>query len=309
MWLSTRPVPWWEGSPRPEGVACEASICLNQGRRAVRCRGFLGARLRSGSLRPQEQRGVGDGILLDFEKGFFAVSDSSDRDPSFSRRFLLRFSEALDGLDGIGSGLVFSAAGLAALKAELEARSATVLCEMSSTESCTLTGVLILPTEAGRQGLVLHTGDSLLLKCDLGARETQRITENNFWMVGRTRRFFQVEYVFLMERTRLLLATDGFSGLQAPESESGVAFVQRLFDEHPVEEVPDVLIDGYDLVERVRDDLALVSLDPSQIFFADRRIVLGGTTNDLERRFQDGLTSGQYRNSYEPMPRAGMSSL
>jgi len=173
-----------------------------------------------------------------------------------------------------------------------------------------LTGVLILPTEAGRQGLVLHTGDSLLLKCDLGARETQRITENNFWMVGRTRRFFQVEYVFLTERTRLLLATDGFSGLQAPESESGVAFVQRLFDEHPVEEVPDVLIDGYDLVERVRDDLALVSLDPSQIFyFADRRIVLGGTTNDLERRFQDGLTSGQYRNSYEPMPRAGMSSL
>ena len=307
--MSTRRVPWWEGNPRLEDVACEGSIFLNQGRRAVRCHGFLGARLRSGSLRPQEQRGVGDGILLDFKKGFFAVSDSSDRDPSFSRKFLLRFSEALDRLDGVGSGRVFSAAGLAALKAELETRSATVLCEMSSTESCTLTGVLILPTEAGRQGLVLHTGDSLLLKCDLGARETQRITENNFWMVGRTRRFFQVEYVFLMERTRLLLATDGFSGLQAPESESGVAFVQRLFDEHPVEEVPDVLIDGYDLVERVRDDLALVSLDPSQIFFADRRIVLGGTTNDLERRFQDGLTSGQYRNSYEPMPRAGMSLL
>ncbi len=288
-------------------MTCAGSICLNPGRRAVRCRGFLGARLRSGILRPQEQRGVGDGILLDFEKGFFAVSDSSDRDPSFSRRFLLRFSEALDGLAGIGSGRIFGEAELTALMAEVEARAATVLCEMSSTESCTLTGVLILPTEAGRQGLLLHTGDSLLLKCDLGARNIRRITENNFWMVGRTRRFFQVEYVFLTERTRLLLATDGFSGLQAPESESGVAFVQRLFDDHPVEEVPDALIDGYDAVARVRDDLALVSLDPSRIFFADRRIVLGGTTNDLERRFQEGLTSGQYRNSYEPMPRTGMS--
>ena len=307
--MSTRRVPWWEGNPRLEDVACEGSIFLNQGRRAVRCHGFLGARLRSGSLRPQEQRGVGDGILLDFKKGFFAVSDSSDRDPSFSRKFLLRFSEALDGLDGIGSGRVFSAAGLAALKAELETRSATVLCEMSSTESCTLTGVLILPTEAGRQGLVLHTGDSLLLKCDLGARETQRITENNFWMVGRTRRFFQVEYIPLTERSRLLLATDGFTGLRLPAAGTREDRVRQLFDEHPVEEVPDALIDGCDAVDGIRDDLALVSLEPAGIFFNDRRVLLGGTTTYLERRFQEGLTSGQFRNLYEPAPRAGVSVM
>ena len=307
--MSTRRVPWWEGNPRLEDVACGESIFLNHGRRAVRCRGFLGARLRSGSLRPQEQRGVGDGILLDFKKGFFAVSDSSDRDPSFSRKFLLRFSEALDGLDGIGSGRVFSAAGLAALKAELETRSATVLCEMSSTESCTLTGVLILPTEAGRQGLVLHTGDSLLLKCDLGASETQRITENNFWMVGRTRRFFQVGYVFLTERTRLLLATDGFSGLAMPEAGTREDLVRRLFEENPAEAIPDILIDSYDARDNIRDDLALVILNPAGIVFQNQRILLGGTTTYLERRFQDGLTSGQYRNSYEPMPRAGMSLL
>lgn len=291
-------------------MGCEGAICLNQGRRAVRCGGFLGARLRSGSLRPTEQRGVGDGILLDFGKGIFAVADSSDRNPSFSRRFLLRLSDALEGLPRLGTGDVCGEAEMAALKAEVEVRSATVLGEMSSpTESCTLTAVLILRTEAEWRGLVLHTGDSLLLQCDLGGYTVRRITESNFWMVGRTRRFFQVEYIPLTERSRLLLATDGFTGLRPPAAGTREDQVRQLFDEHPVEEVPDALIDGCDAVDRIRDDLALVSLEPAGIFFNDRRVLLGGTTTYLERRFQEGLTSGQFRNLYEPAPRAGVSVM
>ncbi len=307
--MCTRRGPWWEGSPGIEGVAGEGSICLNQGRRAVRCGGFLGARLRSSSVRPHEQRGVGDCMLLDFANGFFAVSDSSDRNPSFSRRFMLRFADVLDGMPRIGTGEVFGEAERAALKREVEVRSSTVLCEMSCTESCTFTAVLILRTEAGWQGLVLHTGDSLLLQFDLGARRVRQITESNFWMVGRTSRFFQVEYVFLMEETRLLLATDGFFGLEMRGAGTREDFVRQIFDAHSVEEIPDVLLARCDARDRVRDDLALISLDPARIFFSDRRIVLGGTTADLERRFRDGLTSGQYRNLYEPMPRTGVSVM
>lgn len=287
----------------------EGSICLNQGRRAVRCGGFLGARLRSGFVGPDDPQGVGDCLLLDFGKGFFAVSDSSDRNPSSSRRFMLRFSGLLDEFPRIGTGDVIGAAERAELKAELESASSRILCGMSFTESCTFTAVLILKAEAGWQGLVLHTGDSLLLICDLGARTVRRVTENNFWMVGRTNRFFQIEYIDLTERNRLLLATDGFSGLEMPKTETREDLIQRLFQEHPVEEIPDALIDGYDAREGVKDDLALVSLNPVRIAFNDRRIVLGGTTTYLERRFREGMTSGQYRDFYEPIPRAGVSVM
>ena len=128
-------------------------------------------------------------------------------------------------------------------------------------------------------------------------------------MVGRTRRFFQVEYIPLTERSRLLLATDGFTGLRLPAAGTREDRVRQLFDEHPVEEVPDALIDGCDAVDGIRDDLALVSLEPAGIFFNDRRVLLGGTTTYLERRFQEGLTSGQFRNLYEPAPRAGVSVM
>jgi len=77
------------------------------------------------------------------------------------------------------------------------------------------------------------------------------------------------------------------------------------FDEHPVEEVPDTLIDGYDARDVAKDDLALVSLRPVRIAYRDQRVIIGGTTSPVEQRFQKGRTSGHYKDLYAPMLKAG----
>jgi len=285
-------------------VTGEDLIFLNQGRRAIRCDGFLGARLRPGSGLPDGPGGVGDCMLLDFGKGFFAVSDSSDRSPSFSRAFMFRFAGLLEGLPDIGSRRPFSDMERIALQAEVEFQSGKILSERSLTESCTFTGVLILKAETGWQGLVLHTGDSLLLQYDPGAGTVRQVTQNNFWMVGRTSRFFQVEYISLTEQTRLLLATDGFSCLKAPAPGRQEDLVRKIFQEYPVEEVPDILIDGYDVRDMAKDDLVLVSLCPARITYRDQRVILGGTTSHAERSFREEQTAGRCEDHYAPMLKA-----
>lgn len=282
-------------------------IFLNQGRRAIRWGGFLGARVRSGSGRPDYLMGVGDCMLLDFGKGFFAVSDSSERNSSSSRAFMLRFAGLLDGFPDIGSSRIWSSDELVRLQTEVEAQSEKILGEMPFTESCTFTGVLILKTETGWQGLILHTGDSLLLQYELSAGTVQLITKSNFWMVGRTSRFFQVEYISLSEETRLLLATDGFSYLKTPIPGRREDFILRLLEKYSVEEVPDILIDGYDTQGIAKDDLALISLHPARIGFRDQRIILGGTTSHLEWSFQKEQTAGHYEDCYAPFLKAGVA--
>lgn len=49
-------------------------------------------RSKGGELPGQDN---GDHVLMDFRCGFFAVSDSLDRNPVFSRDFLLQFSDRL----------------------------------------------------------------------------------------------------------------------------------------------------------------------------------------------------------------------
>jgi hypothetical protein len=277
-------------------------IFLNQVRRAVRWDGFLGARLRSGSGRPDYLMGVGDCLLLDFGKGFFAVSDSSERNSSSSRIFMLRFAGLLEGLQDIGLPRIWLSDELVKLQAEVEAQSEKILGEMSFTESCTFTGILILRTEKGWQGLILHTGDSLLLQYDLPAKTVRLATKSNFWMIGRTSRFFQVEYVSLSEETRLLLATDGFSYLKTPEPQQREDFIRQIFEEYPVEKIPDLLIDGYDTKGIAKDDLALISLHPARFTYRNQRIIMGGTTSSHERSYQDGHTAGHYEDLYLPVP-------
>jgi len=280
------------------------SIFLNPGRRAVRCDGFLGARLRSGSGRPDYLMGVGDCMLLDFRKGFFAVADGSDRNSSSSRDFMLRFARLLETLPDVGCRKSLNDSDRSALQAEVERGSEEILAKMSFTDSSTFTGVLILKTDSGCQGLVLHTGDSLLLQCDPGEGTVRQVTRSNFWMVGRTKRFFQVEYITFSDETRLLLSTDGFSYLKAPAAERREEFVCRLFGEQPVEGIPDILIDGYDAGDIAKDDLALISLAPAAIRYRDQRVILGGTTSQTERICREGQTNGRYEDLYAPMLQA-----
>lgn len=213
----------------------------------------------------------GDAALLDFRKGFFAVGDSPDRSPDASRRFMTRFAAMLsrdipDAMpparreyDRVKDGLLRGARGV------LEAT--------PPSEICTFTGVFISATDEGPRMVVLHTGDSLLCEYSRETGILRRISVPNFWMAGRSRRFYQEEDIGIQPGGILFLATDGISQAGFTGNGTDAPALGRLA-ERAVEDIPGALIEN-GLRSRPHDDITLMSLDPGGFFSMQVAVTTG----------------------------------
>lgn len=276
----------------------DGNVYLNGKRRSVRCPGVLGAFIRGGAEKPSYMSGVGDCLLIDFGRAFFAVSDSSDRNSSASRFFLRQYVNLMETFPILKSSEIHTEEKTEKIKRELVRKSEELLCTMPFSDSCTFTGFLILRTTLGLQGLLMHTGDSILMVYHPAEGGLRQITKSNFWMVGRTQQFFQVETMNIEEGMRFILSTDGFSGLDAPRGQERNGFYQDLFEGQPIEKIPDILMDRYDKPHPGKDDLGLIMLDPRRLPFDHPWIILGGTTSHDERIFREGKKTGLYEDRY-----------
>lgn len=278
----------------------DGSVYLNGKRRSVRCPGVLGAFVRGGAEKPSYMSGVGDCLLIDFGRAFFAVSDSSDRNSSASRFLLRQYADLLDTFTILKSKEIHTREKAEKIKLELVRKSEELLCTMPFSDSCTFTGFLILRTAEGLKGLLMHTGDSLMMVYHPAEGSLRQVTKSNFWMVGRTRQFFQVETMSIEEGMRFILATDGFSGLDAPRGQERNIFFQDLFENGPIEEIPDILMDRYDKPHPGKDDLGVIILDPRRLPFDHPWIILGGTSSHDEKTFREGRKTGLFEDRYHP---------
>lgn len=238
--------------------------------RALKCAGYFGARLRAGRIGAP----IGDAILIDPSRGLFAVGDSSDREPRAARRFMLKFSDILNDIAILSTNGIVPEQQLDALLSEIVDRTRKMLQEFPVKGTTTFTGVLILRTEQATKAMLFHAGDSLLLAYhpDNGVRW---ITEKNFWLFGKTREFYQVAIFDVTPGDRYLLATDGLQDLTPPEGKEIDAYIADLFREHPVEDIPDILIDSCDTKTLGKDDLALLTLAPDRPFPSCSGMILG----------------------------------
>ena len=168
----------------------DPGVLFNPRSRSVRWSGIAGARIRPGTISSRDRSGMGDCVLMDFRKGFFAVSDSSNRFPTASRRFLRKLATGLEALPSPDPGKIFSLGEFDRLSRNVIDTSEEVLQTIPYTESCTFTGVLVARTEAGHKGILLHTGDSRLYEINPKTRVSRNMTNNNFWMVGNENQFF-----------------------------------------------------------------------------------------------------------------------
>lgn len=239
--------------------------------------------------------------MIDFGRAFFAVSDSSDRNSSASRFLLRQYANLLDTFPILKSREIHPGGKAEKIKLELVRKSEELLCTMPFSDSCTFTGFLILRTVGGLKGLLMHTGDSILMVYHPAEGSLRQVTKSNFWMVGRTRQFFQVETINIEEGMRFILSTDGFSGLDAPRDQERKAFYLDLFEGRPIEEIPDILVDRYDKPHPGKDDLGLITLDPRRLPFDYPWIILGGTTSHDEKIFREGRKAGLYEDRYSPL--------
>jgi hypothetical protein len=275
-------------------------MLLNKNKRSLRLPGFLGAGLQGRSSGAENCPGVGDCLLLDLSKGFFAVADASDRNPTASRDFMKMFSKMLSEIDALSADYVYEDEEVKSLQELIKGKSELLMQSLSFRDGCTFTGILILKTRKGLRGMMLHTGDSFLLACDLQSGNTQQLTADNFWMVGRSRHFFQMEKLHINNDTKLLLATDGFGNIPVPEGICREEYVLKLFRSLSVDEIPDSFLDRVDNFFTVWDDMAIIAIDPMAMTYFHGCFILGGTSQAEEEAFSEKKKKGMYKDQYLP---------
>ncbi|NPU86314.1 MAG: SpoIIE family protein phosphatase [Syntrophaceae bacterium] len=271
---------------------------FNHQHRSVRRPGVLGARVRAGSTGSPPTSGVGDGILIHPDKAFFAVGDGSDRNPRAVRRVMEGFSAILNGMTGLEAGRAYREEEAAILRESVVLAAAMLVRELYPSDGCTFTGILLFRQDSGLRGLMFHAGDSLLYRIDTESGSVQRLTENNFWFVGRADRFSQVEEISLEESSRLLLATDGFAAL-LPSGEGDGKELGEICRRYPVEEVPDLLFDRYDRPGCILDDAAVLCLAPAGPTGCGSPFILGGTSAAEEQRRRQQVEGLRREDRYE----------
>ncbi len=234
--------------------------------------------------------GVGDCLLLDFSKGFFAVADGSDRNPSASREFIGMFAKMLADNKALSADGVYRDSEITALKDQFISDAEQLLVTFSFRDSCTFTGILLLRTMGSMFAVILHTGDSLLISCNLRTRDAFQFTKNNFWMVGRSQHYFQTGELPVNPDTRLLLATDGIGEIPIPAGMSRENHMLGLFATERIEEIPDHLLDSGESAGSTRDDIAMIAMDPFSMPVQSESFILGGTSDLEERAFQNNVS-------------------
>lgn len=271
---------------------------LNRYRRSLRCEGSLGACVCSGSAGLANPAGMGDCLYLDFCCGFFAVADGSDRNTSASREFMGMFSRMLTDKLSLSARNVYSAQEIIALKERLIFEAEKLLVEFSFRDSCTFTGVLLLKTAKGIIAVIFHMGDSVLISCNMRLKTARQITESNFWMVGRSQHFSQVEEMPVDSDTCLLLATDGIRDIPVSPWSSPEELIMELFDTCSSDDIADRLSTMRKGSSSGYDDLAIIAIDPCSLSNGAGRFILGGTSKNEESAFQDKRKQGFYVDQY-----------
>ncbi len=279
----------------------EPGVLFNPRSRSIRWAGIAGARIRPGTISSRDRSGMGDCVLMDFRRGFFAVSDSSNRFPTASRRFLRKLVQEVGRLPCPEPDAEWGLEAFETFSRDVIEASEATLHKIPYTESCTFTGVLVGRTGAGVKGVLFHTGDSRLYEVDRVNRSSRNMTPSNFLMVGKSKRFYQVEEIGIPPETVFILATDGVVDLS---SEDRVERHESLVDfacGHPVEDLPDRMVEAIDRKQAATDDLVIVALDPGRLRSADTTLLLGGTEEREESRYRSHCSQELYEDRYVPI--------
>jgi len=267
---------------RPLEKMSEPRIMIDSHTRTFKWPGVAGARIRTGSCPLPEVKENGDCILLDFEKGFFAISDSSDRDPVFSRKFLIEFDSMLSRKSGFRLDQKRNPREIRRLRDTLSLESEKILKDVFGLGSCTFTGLHFCRTDKGFTGLLFHTGDSDLYGYDASSGEFSRLTRENFWMVGKTGKLFQISELEISPDQLLILATDGVTRIGQMCQPHQRRNVVELFHRCPVEDIPQKIMPKARAVSGFEDDAAAIAISPGNLDHSKIKVVMDGTTWEEE---------------------------
>ena len=265
-------------------------VTLDRRNRVLKCERMFGIALKGKVRGSGMEEGIGDAVLVDLCSGIVAVADSSDRNTTASKSFLLRFREVVtDTLDGVNL-CTMTDEGLAAYVNLLKARIEALLLTISYHDNAAFSGMILCATASGNRGVLFHCGDTRLYLFNRDQCTLKQLTKADSCLVGRISSISQVDIVGLDGDVRLLLASDGVGGLDRQllitGGESLADTIERVLRDNPVEDVPQLLMAKSEEMKRTEDDICLLAVSPSNWTKQGLVLVAGGTTSAEEREFQ-----------------------
>ncbi|ACL05735.1 hypothetical protein Dalk_4050 [Desulfatibacillum aliphaticivorans] len=236
--------------------------------------------------------------MLDFKTCFFAVSDSSDRNPAASRELLLRLTALFR---KNCSRLDLDESGLEPFKQEAAKQASKAISSVPRTASCTLTALKFVRTERGWKALLMHMGDSALFAYGRQTKSLDMLSQRNFWLAGKTHSLYQAEWLEAEPGALWILTTDG-----VPDSAMNACFGRRVNGAAPppvpeVQDVPEALLTLIAQEKTMQDDAAVIALEPGRMKPADACIIMGGTTGMQEKNYIKRCVSLEYRDRNSPV--------
>ncbi len=117
------------------------------------------------------------------------------------------------------------------------------------------------------KALMIHNGDSLLYRFDLNQESAHQISETNHCFVGKVRSIYQRQLIGFSQDSRFMLATDGFLDIireiRKLKRADPFQSITEIWKTAPVDHVVSQMLERYDTDPSMRDDLAVIALDPN----------------------------------------------
>lgn len=191
--------------------------------------------------------------------------------------------------------------GLERYRKGIAEQAARALATVPATVSCTLTAVKFVRTDNQWKGLLLHMGDSSAYTCRDPWAEFIPLTRKNFWLAGRTRRLYQIEWLETDPDTLLVMTTDGIADLTGGSLLGTRITSADLIHPERVEEIPEALLRTKISSSGHTDDAAVIALVPGNIVPANACVILGGTTGAQEKAYIHRCRTMQYTDRDLPL--------
>ncbi len=220
---------------------------------------FLSAVLIPGQKRPLNGNVAdvhsADALLVSRAVPVVAVADGPERNPAASSSFLKKFDDAL-----AASPIRFTHDPVADSFAAVVELVNTLIKTIDYHDSTTFSA-LIPVTDGGRPaGIVLHTGDSLILRIDGKTGDVSQISRTSHVLVGRAQKLFQTEIIPIGDNDLIVLASDGITDLARTRGVVPAALLSRGTTAGGCREVVRHVVDSAAETPVRLDDITIVSV-------------------------------------------------
>ena len=225
---------------------------------------ILSAALIPGRKRPINGKRGGihcaDALLISRAVPVLAVADAPERNPDAASSFLNKFADAL-----AASRIRLAVDPVDASFAAVVDLVTTLMKTIDYHDSTTFSALIPIREGTALRGIVLHTGDSLILRIERPAGTVTQLSRTSHVLVGRAPALFQTEIIGFAPDDLIVLASDGITDLARTRGIVPAALLSARNSAHTPGMVVSHIVDSAAEASVRLDDITIVCAAPGPL--------------------------------------------